>query len=53
MAVLTWFSNEILPPHVAGDFSENGEHSDLVRIKTGQIPLQLNDDKATIAGLTH
>jgi len=33
---------------VAGDFIGNGEHSDLERIKTEHIPLQLNDDKATI-----
>jgi hypothetical protein len=33
---------------VVGDFIGNGEHSDLERIKTEQITLQLNDDKATI-----
>lgn len=46
-AVLTWFSSEILPPQVAGDFIGNVEHSDLERIKTEHIPLQRNDDKAT------
>jgi hypothetical protein len=46
-AVLTRFSSEILPPKVAGDFKGNEYHTDLERIRTGQIPLQLNDDKAT------
>ncbi|MBP7374693.1 MAG: hypothetical protein KA876_06375 [Prevotella sp.] len=32
---------------MAGDFSGNEYHTDLERIKTEQIPLQRNDDKAT------
>jgi hypothetical protein len=46
-AVLTRFSSEILPPKVAGDFKGNEYHTDLERIRTEQIPLQRNDDKAT------
>ena len=32
---------------MAGDFKGNEYHTDLERIKTEQIPLQRNDDKAT------
>ena len=46
-AILARFSSEILPPQVAGDFKGNEYHTDLERIKTEQIPLQRNDDKAT------
>ena len=46
-AVLTRFSSEILTPQVAGDFKGNEYHADLERIRTEQIPLQLNGDKAT------
>ena len=46
-AVLARFSSEILPLQVAGDFKGNEYHTDLERIRTEQIPLQLNDDKAT------
>ncbi|MDD3138055.1 MAG: hypothetical protein PHX08_03670 [Lachnospiraceae bacterium] len=46
-AVLARFSSEILPPQVTGDFKENEYHIDLERIRTEQIPLQRNDDKAT------
>lgn len=41
------FSSEILPPQVAGDFKGNEYHADLERIRTEQITLQRNDDKAT------
>ena len=46
-AVLARFSSEILPLQVAGDFTGNEYHTDLERIRTEQIPLQRNDDKAT------
>jgi hypothetical protein len=46
-AVITRFSSEILTPQVAGDFKGNEYHADLERIRTEQIPLQLNDDKGT------
>ena len=46
-AVLARFSSEILPLQVAGDFKGNEYHTDLERIRTEQIPLQRNDDKAT------
>jgi len=46
-AVLARFSSEILPLQVAGDFKGNEYHTDLERIRTEQIPLQLNDDKGT------
>jgi hypothetical protein len=46
-AVFARFFSEILPPQVAGDFRGNEHHADLERIKTEQIPLQRNNDKAT------